>query len=132
MKHAVLLSWCFLCFITVATAQNIQKPSDGVTGNELREKCRLLSHEPDNPKSFDAGYCAGYIDAAIAVETIWKVYDDKGQWSARTPHFCLPSGLTNGQRLSVVEKWMDDHPEDLNEGAAHIIHYALVKAFPCM
>jgi hypothetical protein len=44
---------------------------------------------------------------------------------------CLPQGVTTGQALKVLVKYMDDHPEQLHEKTAWVAAKALHEAWPC-
>ena len=58
-------------------------------------------------QAFDRGVCMGLVEALL--------------WSLpATGVSCLPKGLTTGQRLKVLVKYMDDHPEQLRERTAQL------------
>jgi len=44
---------------------------------------------------------------------------------------CLPASLTGGQARVIIEKYMQDHPEELHFQAVAVAGGALVRAFPC-
>jgi hypothetical protein len=45
--------------------------------------------------------------------------------------FCLPKDGTIGQYVEVIKKYIEDHPENLNEPSAPLISLAIKEAFPC-
>ena len=83
------------------------------TGNDLSLTC---SHflASDNRSTFNDGVCFGYIVGVTAL-----VNDCEGQ------------NVTYGQEIRVVLKYMDDHPEQLDQQSTAIIRRALLGAFPC-
>lgn len=44
--------------------------------------------------------------------------------------FCAPTGVTNGQNVAVVTKFLKANPEKWTEQAASLIVQALSKAYP--
>ena len=66
----------------------------------------------------DAGFCSGIVEG-----TMWSLQIAK--------LVCLPNGMTLGQGLKVLVKYMDDHPEELHEKTAELAARAFVKAWPC-
>jgi len=66
----------------------------------------------------DAGFCSGIVEG-----TMWSLQIAK--------LVCLPNGMTLGQGLKVLVKYMDDHPEALHEKTAELAARAFVKAWPC-
>ena len=62
----------------------------------------------------DAAYCLGYISGvATSIED------------------CEGEHVTKTQVVKVFQKYLDDHPEELDKTAAAVIRNALLKAFPC-
>ena len=67
------------------------------------------------------GYLGGFNDAAmlIGTGTSQKIY-------------CLPAaGIEIDQLVRVVNKFLDEHPEDLHLTARILVLLALTGAFPC-
>jgi hypothetical protein len=44
---------------------------------------------------------------------------------------CRPDGVTMGQEVAVVVKYIDEHPEDLHLEFLLLASEALAKAWPC-
>jgi hypothetical protein len=44
---------------------------------------------------------------------------------------CIPKGVTTGQKIAVVVKYIDEHPEDMHLKFKLLVHEALLKAWPC-
>ena len=66
----------------------------------------------------DAGFCMGIVEGLMWSLPGWGVV-------------CLPKGVTTGQGLKVLVKYLDDHPEELHERTAELAFRAFVKAWPC-
>jgi hypothetical protein len=45
--------------------------------------------------------------------------------------FCPPARLTIDQSISVIQKYLDNHPEQWGRNRAYLVRQALVTAFPC-
>ena len=95
------------------------------SGNYLIGACQVAIKVEDNPNSlipasdeFKIGYCAGVSHGVtVAMEV--------------TQQACLPNGVTNGQEVRVVEKYLQDHPAQLNFPGPILAMRAIQKAFPC-
>lgn len=80
------------------------------TANFLADRCKNWAKSG----SFDAGYCVGFITGVDSeVEN------------------CEGENVTKGQVIKVVVKYLDDHPEELDQRASDLVRRALLKAFPC-
>jgi hypothetical protein len=66
----------------------------------------------------DAGFCMGIVEGLMWSLPGWGVV-------------CLPKGVTTGQGLKVLVKYMEDHPEELHDRTAELAFRAFVKAWPC-
>lgn len=47
------------------------------------------------------------------------------------PFYCFPSGVTAAQIVDVARKYMAEHPEQREYGAANLVVMSLTYAFPC-
>lgn len=45
--------------------------------------------------------------------------------------FCPPDRLTIDQAISVIQKYLDNHPDQWGRNRAYLVRQALVNAFPC-
>jgi hypothetical protein len=109
----------FACFLLVSI------PAHSSTGNDLKETCDL-----DQGKFLSHSACTGYILGAVEMtELINAAADrskDKKQFSV-----CIPAGITYGQIVDVVKKFVDDHPEERHQKASVMVFLAVQHAFPC-
>jgi hypothetical protein len=98
---------------------------DKPNGNTLLQQCNAAVRRMDAVKTGrdpgnaseqqDAEYCLGYINGFVDA-------DDR---------HCSPDGVTMQQYIRVVVKFLNDHPEKLHLGRAHLVGEALGNAFPC-
>ena len=44
---------------------------------------------------------------------------------------CIPEGVTRGQALDIVVRYLDSQPEERHTGAGTVVAKALYSAFPC-
>jgi Rap1a immunity proteins len=90
-------------------------------GNYLLESCRISLQHVDSSAlgshldAFRDGTCVGLVSGVASV----------------SPKVCASEGVTLGQSVRVVYKYLQDHPEKLNLRDAQLIEEALSRAFPC-
>jgi len=88
------------------------------TGNGLLQSC---TNESDR---FAYPLCLGYISGAVQQLQLLQMLQPK-QFA------CIPTGVTNGQIVDVVVKYLRDHPENRQWSASFFVTNALVTAWPC-
>jgi Rap1a immunity proteins len=44
---------------------------------------------------------------------------------------CLPDGFSGDQAVPIIQQYMNEHPEELQNNAKEVAYIALFKAFPC-
>lgn len=116
-----LVSAAFLLCVELAAPQGKWATEYGGTGNQLMPLCTAAVRRADGPKAdftkqevYDIGYCEGFV-AGVA---------DFIQEDA------VLTGIPRDQLVRVVQKYMSDHPEQLDKGSSWLVHQALMKAFP--
>ena len=85
------------------------------SGNKLAGYCE------DKDPYFGSGFCHGYIAGVGSMLT----------WASERNRICVPDGVTGGQVVSIVRKYLKENPESLHESADLLVTVALGKAFPC-
>jgi hypothetical protein len=91
------------------------------TGAADVDGCRASANgNVTNEVYFAAAYCFGVVDAVL-----WMISPGIGDI------LCKPKGVTTTQGLQVLVKYMDDHPEELNERTIQLAERAFLKAWPC-
>ncbi|HUW38609.1 MAG TPA: Rap1a/Tai family immunity protein [Rhodocyclaceae bacterium] len=102
---------------------------DGFGGNALLEDCtsaeRLVDHQPSS--HFEATYCLAFIEG---VRNTMIVLDWALAPGMRT---CWPGpkGISNGQAMRIVLKYLRQHPEKLQLPKVELAIAALHEAYPC-
>lgn len=118
-----IICLCVLFFCAFAVGSSSQSPqNDAVTGNGLLGSCQIhvksMENRAYNETPFEAyrdGYCSGLVAGV----------------SSASPRVCPDAGVTIGQQIRVVLKYLQDHPEELHLDDAVLVDRALTKAFPC-
>lgn len=123
MKTKLTIALLFL--VIPATAKEQWYRVFGPTGNTFIVTCKAAVQKIDNPdwegtkqEAHDSGYCFGFV-SAIA-EHLNE--DDGVDFSDKA--------ITRDQLIRVVQKYMEDHPEELSKPASWLIRQAFIKAFP--
>ena len=106
MKNISLIALVVL-FSFTAFGVNDETP-DKLNGTELATACQ------ESTQGFDAGYCLGVVEGVIS--TSKKV--------------CNP-GITLGDAVTVVNKYIKDNPDKLKKRDAELVREALSKTYPC-
>jgi len=110
MVRTLLVALALLGATSSAMAAATSATSSGVGCRAANERSAI--------DRVDAGFCSGIVEG-----TMWSLQIAK--------LVCLPNGVTLGQGLKVLVKYMDDHPEELYEKTAELAARAFVKAWPC-
>lgn len=106
--------------ILVAIALLLAKPAAAlVTGNQLYELCKGQGSE----SPFCFGYIAGVAEFSDAL--LFELED------AEPFSFCRPRGVTTGQIVDVVTKYLAENPDELHNPALVEVIVALRLAWPC-
>ena len=84
------------------------------TGNKLYDECK------GSPGSFNSGFCAGFIVGIADLAAALKAID-----------FCPPQGMTVGQTVDTVKKFLTDHPESRHYSGYSEVIVALRLGYPC-
>jgi len=91
-----------------------------MTGNTLKPYC-------EGERSFDVALCLGctlaQVDVMLRFQYSGQIYGPND--------FCVPKEVTRGQLKAVVEKYLQDHPEQLHMGASTLVEWSILGAFPC-
>jgi len=117
----------FLIVILLCSTPVISAAEEGPrTGTQLLEYCKdaIDVTDHDGHDYLNAGFCMGYING-IAENTVFL------QDTLKKPLFCIPNEVTLGQEIMVVVKFLEDHPENLNQKSLYLAMEALFRAFPC-
>jgi hypothetical protein len=119
-----IAAFAFLFIVTI---------SDGETGvitdgNSLAEGLRLFNRMEAHEKLTDTemtsvGVTAAYIHGFLDACRTWQLFPERP--------FELPKeGLTDRQFMKMLEKTLNDHPDQLHKPAAAIVFVVLAGGFP--
>lgn len=93
-----------------------------VRGHGLQERCEAFSKDAKGGADTDV-----VEDLAVCLSYISGLSDGLRQGGM----LCLPEGVTLGQQVAVVRKYLNDHPESLHLPRATLASSALTAAFRC-
>jgi hypothetical protein len=134
-KFGIFTLFLMLGLCAFAQAQNNEPMVSvyGGSGMTLLHQCEAAvklsgsGHSTYNGQAgdaADASYCNGYVNGIVDQLTIMS--------SAMKTAYCLPSyGGSNEQFVRIVLKYLQDHPESLNQPAISPTSLAITGAFPC-
>jgi hypothetical protein len=102
-------------------------PTFGPDGNHLISTCKAALRVIDasdekgtgtKQDAYDEGYCQGLVSGVAS----YINSEDDADLVSPNPSV--------SQLIRVVQKYMDDHPEQLSKPAVWLIRESLIKAFP--
>ena len=108
----ILFTFVFILLVLGSAVAQNDTHNSLKTGNDLLYECRNYTNRGSS--TFGDGVCLGYIAGV-----------------GDSVEFCGGDNITYGQIVRVVLKYMDDHPEQLNQDTITIVRRALLNAFPC-
>jgi hypothetical protein len=117
MKRVLIAAVLAACFYRAPSSAMAGAGIDDLAG------CRAAadgSKTSDYGLVFASGLCMGIVEGLM--------------WSlpvAANKILCKPKGVTLEQELKVLVKYMDDHPEELQELTTQLATSAFIKAWPC-
>ena len=123
----VIVAILALVVVVPAFGKDTRYSVFGPDGNHLIVTCRVSLRFMDandekgtgtKQDAFDDGYCQGLVSGVAS-----HINSEDGA-DLTTPN------PTVGQLIRIVEKYMEDHPEELSKPAIWLIRASLVKAFP--
>jgi len=110
-----------LVVVTICLILVVIHSAGAKTGNEMLSECRNAENPANSTTateylnySFWLGQINGVLDTMLYYRMI-----------------CLPDRVTVGQNLSIVMKYLRDHPKELHKEASYLIIQAFAEAFPC-
>src|SRR3989442_3828896 len=112
-----------------ATAQ----PPTNDSGNLFLRDCQAAL-ENKSTEFLSVGYCFGYLDGLAEGEDLKLLPPPdvaKTAYGPQWKQWCEPSGVTKGQRVRVVVKYLTETPARLHEERLLLVREALEHAWPC-
>ena len=101
--------------------------SFAVSGNELKEMCSKANAKGERWDAVSFSGCIHYIDGVMEASSL-IYYSD----ITKDKLYCIPNGVTRGQGMSIVEKYLEDNPSLLHNSGAELVISAFIDAFPCV
>jgi len=129
-----------LLFFLLLSSSAFAREAKDVDGNQLLEYCNVSVQFLDSggfkndAQSSKSAWCMGYVAAFLELSETALVMDETaGHKDMRRFYPCFPeeTGITTGQAVRVIVKYLKDHPEHLHLPAAVLTLDALQHAFPC-
>ena len=124
MSRMVLLVFAMFGMVSVGHAAHT------LDGTALLNKCNTAVEMMNDHHSevVDASYCLGFVNGIMLM-----TFDQSIELKAsHTVLGCAPSqGITSEQGVRIVQKYLNDHLEELHRDAHLLVVYALREAFPC-
>ena len=117
-----LLLWLYV--LPTARSQD-RTPHLMDSGNAFLSLCGDTLDDSPKHSAYQQGECLGYV---IGVwQGLRMAYDLEGV----KQFYCPPDEVTNGQTVSILLKFIKDHPEKAHLETRLLEGYALMDAFPC-
>ena len=117
---SLVVASLFMFFPTIAAAGHY---SDGKVLHEACREAIKLFDSRGKADPFLAGSCLGYLRAANDMYEIMVNNDNRT--------ICIPSGLDVNHLILVVVKYLNEHPEKLQNVASSSVYEAFQEYFPC-
>ncbi len=126
MKEFITALFAFVAIVP-SFGKETWYPLFGPDGNHLIVTCkaalRVMDANDETGKgtkqdAYDEGYCQGLVSGVAS-----QISSEDGA------DLTSPNPSTS-QLVRVVQKYMDDHPEELAKPAVWLIRVSLIKAFP--
>ena len=116
MKAAVFALAVFSFALVASTAS-------ALTGTELRNICQVAArNSTDTSLELAVGMqCQGFVEAIVTV----------GRRLREPNRFCAPDGVTVGQAINVLVKYLNENPAQLHHGGELLAITAFNEAWPC-
>jgi hypothetical protein len=118
-----------LATLGLLLAANTAWAQEGLhSGNDLLEGCRIAS-DPQHyanttitvRMAYRAGLCGGFVSMGVA----------HARYMEKERRSCPPDGVTTGQVLKMLVKYLDDYPQMLNGDLRGVTLIVLKNAWPC-
>ncbi len=123
----IIVALFAIAVIRPAFAKDTWYPTFGPDGNHLTVACKAALRVMDandgrasgsKQDAYDDGYCQGIVSGVAS-----HINSEDGA-------DLVGPNPSVGQLIRVVQKYMDDHPEELSKPAVWLIRTSLIKAFP--
>ena len=121
LAMSLVVALLFMVFPAFAAAGHY---SDGKVLHESCSEAIKLFDSNGKADPFLAGSCLGYLRAANDMYEIMVNNDNRT--------ICIPTGLDVKHLIMVVVKYLNEHPEKLQNVASSSVYEAFQEYFPCI
>jgi hypothetical protein len=104
--------------LMMTASSGLALAEEAFVGTELLQLC---SSQKQDDSTRCSTYIMGFTDGLAASRAM----------SATGMRHCFPPNLVISKVRTAVEKYLSDHPERLNLGAANLVAVAVSESFPC-
>ncbi len=118
IRQIIQVSIVVLFFLTISIS------AQAFSGNNLAKYCQ--SGGKEDPLNSHSSLCFGLLDGFINGLEYGFLISEK-----KTKLFCKPKNIPPQQIMKIMNKYLDEHPEDLHYEFGQILIEALIEAFPC-
>ncbi|MFZ0563081.1 MAG: Rap1a/Tai family immunity protein [Terriglobales bacterium] len=130
MRIAKVFALVLLCCPVLVAAQTKEFPD--TSGNAFLRLCSAIDKEKLTDEEIAhvtscVGYVAGFVDGV----SVYPIYAEAKAKQKVPKLICRPDGVEHGQLISVVLKYIRNHPEDAHLPTQLLIMGAIGEAFPC-
>ena len=74
---------------------------------------------------------SSFLKSPEAVDSLMAMQYMEGVIDTKITTYCIPPGVTPGQLIEIVTKYIEQQPEKRHLVAAMLIEAAIKKSFPC-
>jgi hypothetical protein len=121
MQMKITVACCALV-VALCSLSNSSDAGMFYTGSELYGGC--ANFDPNTADTWKNGVCYGYVMGVI----------DNLDSVQRAEHICVfapPMGMRAPVTVGIVQKYLKEHPDQLQLSADSLIGVAMAHAFPC-
>jgi hypothetical protein len=137
MKIVTLVVLLFASYSGADQRLHAQAPyeSPANSGNVFLRMCSVVEKEKTETleETRNVLVCMAFVDGAGGGAIVGAGYAEgvTGKLNKMLYPFCLPEKVEKGQTVSIVLKYIRNHPERAQEFTAFLVVDALHQAFPC-
>jgi hypothetical protein len=101
-----------------------------MTGNELLQSCKERVRTSQSKAVTQSNACSGYIDGALDA---YRMVRSGLGYLTKYPegNVCVSAGVSDSQRVDILIRFMEEHPEQLHLDGSELVIDAFLKVFPC-
>lgn len=114
--------------LTLAICANADAANagDGYSAQDLENACRVFAFRQKSTESWAEGF-----DQGLCVGVVYSALNAGGKLGAQNLRHCAPGSVTYRQGMRVVIKYMEDHPEELDQPLLVLTLRSFRLSWPC-